>query len=73
MNRTSQLPISSLAVALGNYKWTQLNQFRLLFANNGWQLLDETWLKQRLNHLSTQGYENQMSSVVAKLLLRGKP
>lgn len=42
------------------------------FAQNDWQLWDEYWLRERLQRMSEQGYENQISSVVAKLLLRAK-
>lgn len=42
------------------------------FAERGWELWDETWLRKRLQLMSDQGYENQVSAVVAKLLLRGK-
>jgi len=42
------------------------------FVEMGWELWDEPWLKGRLKRMSDQGYENQVSAVVAKLLLRGK-
>lgn len=42
------------------------------FAENGWELWDEPWLRERLKQMSDRGYENQVSAVVAKLLLRGK-
>ncbi len=42
------------------------------FAENGWDLWDEPWLRQRLQAMSERGYENQVSAVVSKLLLRGK-
>jgi hypothetical protein len=42
------------------------------FAEKGWQLWDEDWLRQRLEKMSRKGYENQVSAVVTKLLLRGK-
>jgi hypothetical protein len=42
------------------------------FAEKGWDLWDEPWLRQRLQAMSDHGYENQVSAVVAKLLLRGK-
>lgn len=42
------------------------------FAEKGWELWDETWLRQRLQAMSERGYENQVSAVVSKLLLRGK-
>jgi hypothetical protein len=43
-----------------------------LFAEKGWELWDELWLREHLTRMSDQGYENQVSAVVAKLLLRGK-
>jgi hypothetical protein len=42
------------------------------FTEKGWELWDEPWLRERLKRMSDQGYENQVSAVVAKLLLRGK-
>lgn len=42
------------------------------FAEKGWELWDEPWLRQRLQAMSERGYENQVSAVVSKLLLRGK-
>lgn len=42
------------------------------FAQNGWELWDEPWLRERLQRMAQQGYENQVSAVVAKLLLKGK-
>jgi hypothetical protein len=42
------------------------------FAEKGWGLWDEPWLRERLGRMSDQGYENQVSAVVAKLLLRGR-
>jgi hypothetical protein len=41
------------------------------FKKNGWDLLDQKWLRESLEKMSAQGYENQVSAVVAKLLLRG--
>jgi hypothetical protein len=41
------------------------------FVEKGWDLWDETWLRQHLQLMSKRGYENQVSAVVAKLLLRG--
>jgi|SRR5271165_1706944 len=45
---------------------------RAHFEAQGWELWDEPWLKERLKRMAKQGYENQVSAVVAKLLLRGK-
>ena len=45
---------------------------RAHFERQNWDLLDEPWLRERLAHLATGSYENQVSAVVAKLLLRGQ-
>jgi hypothetical protein len=41
-------------------------------AEKGWELWDELWLRERFKRMSDQGYENQVSAVVAKLPFRGK-
>lgn len=41
------------------------------FKSQNWDLWDEPWLRSQLRAMSEQGYENQVSSVVSKLLLRG--
>ena len=41
------------------------------FDAKGWELLDEIWLREHLKKMANGGYENQVSAVVAKLLLRG--
>ena len=45
---------------------------RAHFEKQGWELWDEPWLRERLRRMAQQGYENQVSAVVAKLLLRAK-
>jgi hypothetical protein len=42
------------------------------FRQKGWELWDEPWLEKHLRHMAASGYENQVSAVVAKLLVRGK-
>jgi hypothetical protein len=42
------------------------------FEAQGWDFYDERWLRERLQRMAQQGYENHVSAVVAKLLLRGK-
>lgn len=42
------------------------------FKAQKWDLWDEPWLREQLKTMSQQGYENQVSAVVAKLLLRGQ-
>jgi len=45
---------------------------RTHFAAKDWELWDEAWLQESLKEMSGGGYENQVSAVVSKLLLRGK-
>ena len=40
------------------------------FKEKGWNLYDDVWLRSKLKDVSNSGYENQVSSIVAKLLLR---
>ncbi len=47
-------------------------QLHAHFQKEGWKLWDEPWLREKLQQMSMRGYENQVSAVVAKLLLRGK-
>lgn len=42
------------------------------FKSQDWELWDEDWIYERLHRLSQGSYENHVSSVVAKLLLRRK-
>ena len=45
---------------------------RAHFIQNDWELLDEKWLREGLHRMSKGSYENQVSAVVSKLLLRNK-
>jgi hypothetical protein len=66
-------PVVKLCLACGRIASdTDRAALRRHFAAKGWELLDEDWLRQRLQLMSEGGYENQVSAVVAKLLLRGK-
>jgi hypothetical protein len=62
-----------LALACGKIRnETDRMAIRAHFHSQGWELWDEHWLRERLQFMAKQGYENQVSAVVAKLLLRGK-
>jgi hypothetical protein len=63
-------PTVLLCLAAGKLRDRDRGWLREHFKNKGWELWDETWLREQLEHMSTQGYENQVSAVVAKLLLR---
>jgi hypothetical protein len=42
-----------------------------IFEKKGWNLWDESWLRERLERMANLGYENQVSAVVAKLVHKG--
>ena len=48
------------------------NALRKYFAKQDWILWDEQWISERLATLAKGGYENDVTAVVAKLLLRAK-
>ncbi len=41
-----------------------------LFKEQNWELWDEHWIKSKLKTMSEQSYENQISAIVSKLLIR---
>jgi hypothetical protein len=45
------------------------NKLRAHFEAQGWELFDEAWIREHLHAMAKDGYENQVSAVVAKLLL----
>jgi hypothetical protein len=61
-----------LSLACGKVRDRDRDWLRQHFKAQGWELWDEPWLRERLKLMSERGYENQVSAVVAKLLLRGK-
>jgi hypothetical protein len=66
-------PAVRLSLACGKVRnETDRAAIRKHFTAQGWELWDEAWLRERLQRMAQQGYENQVSAVVAKLLLRGK-
>jgi len=66
-------PTVKLCLACGRIASnTDREGLRTHFAANGWEFWDEAWLQDCLKEMSDGGYENQVSAVVSKLLLRGK-
>jgi hypothetical protein len=62
-----------LALACGKIRnESDREAIRTHFERNEWDLWDEPWLRERLRRMARQGYENQVSAVVAKLIQRGK-
>lgn len=69
----SSNPSVSLCLACGRIASDRDRlKIREHFAAQGWQLWDEFWLRDRLKSMAAGGYENQVSAVVSKLLLRGR-
>jgi hypothetical protein len=42
------------------------------FAAKGWKLFEEQWLKEGLSRMADSGYENRISALVSKLIIRGR-
>ena len=51
---------------------SERRRLRTYFAEQGWVLWDEEWLGEQLLQLSAGSYENDVASVVAKLILRAR-
>jgi hypothetical protein len=65
-------PDIKLCLACGKIKESSRAWLRDHFKTSGWDLWDESWLKANLRQMEKGGYENQVSAVVTKLLLRGE-
>jgi hypothetical protein len=61
-----------LSLAAGKVRNEDRAAIRAHFDTQGWEFWDENWLRGHLRRMAQQSYENQVSAVVAKLLLRGK-
>jgi len=64
-------PKIELCLACGKIQENARKPLASHFETNNWTLLDEEWLRTRLQKMADGGYENQVSAVVAKLILRG--
>jgi hypothetical protein len=47
------------------------NDLRVFFEEKRWQLFDDRWIAKKVREKSNFGYENEVSTVVAKLLRDG--
>ena len=66
-------PRIQLCLAAGRIKSTRDRKaLHELFHDQGWRLFDEEWLREEMGALSKESYQNSITSVVAKLLLRGR-
>lgn len=64
-------PSIRLCLACGKIRKGAREALAHHFEEHGWELLDEKWFTSRLRKMAEGGYENQVSAVVAKLILRG--
>jgi hypothetical protein len=62
-----------LALAYGHATQENTKRLRDIFEASGWLLFDPDWIRKRLGQIAEGSYENNMASVVAKLLLRPRP
>lgn len=62
-----------LCLAIGKVaSATDCDELRRHAAAEGWRLLESSWLSEGVRSLATQGYENDVAHIVAKILLRGR-
>jgi hypothetical protein len=64
-------PSIRLCLACGKIRKGAREALAHHFKERGWELLDEGWFTSHLRKMADSGYENQVSAVVAKLILRG--
>lgn len=63
-----EAPQVRLSLACGKIKNdADRARIRADFEGQGWELCDEPWLREHLRQMAEQGYQNQVSAVVAKL------
>ncbi len=63
-------PCVRLALMAAKIKAKEQAAIAALFEAKGWLLFDALWLREQLEQLSAGSYENDVASVVAKILLR---
>lgn len=67
-------PDVRLCLACGNIQKKSRPEIKKRFQDEKWVLWDEHWLRDKLDKLGKKesAYENQIASVVAKLIIRGR-
>lgn len=67
----SPSPFVKLCLAAGKVSSeSDRDNIKKRFECEGWEFFDNSWLRERLSAVSKSGYENDVASVVAKILLR---
>lgn len=65
-------PVVRLGMIAGNLRSGDEDRLPEHFVANGWEFFGPEWLREKLSKTAASGYSNQVSAIVAKLLLRGK-
>lgn len=68
--RCAPNPSVRLGMIAGKLRVGDENSLPEHFAANDWVFLGPEWLREQLGKMATSGYSNQVSAIVAKLLLR---
>ena len=65
-------PTVELCLAAGKIVDRDVDEIELLFKQKGWRLFGPKWLEEQLSFIASEGYENAVAAVTAKLILRGR-
>ena len=68
--RCAPTPIVRLGMMAGNLKTGDDEKLNQHFAKKGWTFFGPSWLRDQLSQTAMGSYSNQVSAIVAKLLLR---
>jgi Holliday junction resolvase-like predicted endonuclease len=67
----SKNPNIQLCLAVGKFaNDDHRNKIMDHFENNSWMIFDDHWMQNRLENISKSSYENDVTSIVSKILLR---
>ena len=62
-------PVAKLGLVYGHATALNADMLQAHFAENGWELFGPGWIEGHLRKMALRSYDNQVASVVAKLLL----
>lgn len=65
-------PVSRLGLVFGYATLANIAKLEEHFAQNDWAIFGPAWLREHLQKMALRSYDNQIASVVAKLLLPRK-
>jgi len=68
---TAPLPKPQLCLAAGKIYGKHESVLQAHFDSKGWRLYTPEWIAQRIRNLAAKGYENEVMTVVTKILERG--